>query len=90
LPWGYVITVVQLPSAIIEQGQAGTHSWWDVDTRTIALAREYTLAEKRGLLVHELDHAYTDWKLWLAQCVGIAPVPDAAPIDPDESDEESD
>jgi hypothetical protein len=65
----------------------GRHSAWDVDAQQICLDRTYTPAQKRGLLLHEMDHAYADWKLWVAQEIGFEVVPDAKVTDPDEREE---
>ena len=44
-------------------------------------------AEKRGAFLHELDHAWSDWKLWVAQNVPVK-YPDAMDPDPSELDED--
>ena len=61
---------------------------WDVDTRTIVVDRRLPPAEKRGAFLHELDHAWSDWKLWVAQNVPVK-YPDAMDPDPAELDEDS-
>ena len=60
---------------------------WDVDTRTIVVDRRLPPAEKRGAFLHELDHAWSDWKLWVAQNVPVK-YPDAMEPDPTELDDE--
>jgi hypothetical protein len=82
LPFGYEISVVQ--------GTPDTNdraAEWDVDTRTIVVDRRLPPAEKRGAFLHELDHAWSDWKLWVAQNVSVR-YPDAMEPDPAEQDEE--
>jgi len=66
LPGGYGITVVR--------GDAGLDTWgaWDPDTRTITLDRTLkNLAQARYIFLHEMEHAFTDWKKWVAAMVGI-------------------
>jgi hypothetical protein len=82
LPFGYEISVVQdVPDKDDRAAE------WDVDTRTIVVDRQLPPAEKRGAFLHELDHAWSDWKLWVAQNVPVR-YPDALEPDPAEKDEE--
>jgi hypothetical protein len=81
-PFGYEVSVVQ--------GTPDTNdraAEWDVDTRTIVVDRRLPPAEKRGAFLHELDHAWSDWKLWVAQNVPVK-YPDAMDPDPSEQDED--
>jgi hypothetical protein len=81
-PFGYEVSVVQ--------GAPDTNdraAEWDVDTRTIVVDRKLPPAEKRGAFLHELDHAWSDWKLWVAQNVPVK-YPDAMDPDPSEQDED--
>jgi hypothetical protein len=81
-PFGYEISVVQgVPD---KEDRAAE---WDVDTRTIVVDRRLAPAEKRGAFLHELDHAWSDWKLWVAQHVPVK-YPDAMDPDPAELDED--
>lgn len=45
----------------------GRHATWDVDTQTIYITKTLPIAEKRWCFEHELDHAWNDWKGWVAQ-----------------------
>ena len=58
-----------------------------MDTRTIVVNRRLALAEKRGAFLHELDHAWSDWELWVPQHVPVK-YPDAMDPDPAELDED--
>ena len=87
LPLGYEVTVAQVDPGSEEL--EGRHSAWDVDTQTICLDRSYSLAEKRGLLLHEMEHAFADWKIWVAQQFGVVMIPDACPLDATETEDES-
>jgi hypothetical protein len=81
-PFGYEIAVVQgTPDKDDRVAE------WDVDTRTIVVDRRLPPAEKRGAFLHELDHAWSDWKLWVAQNVPVK-YPDALDPDPAELDED--
>lgn len=82
LPFGYEISVVQ--GTPDKDDRAAE---WDVDTRTIVVDRRLPPAEKRGAFLHELDHAWSDWKLWVAQKVPVK-YPDAMDPDPAELDED--
>ena len=82
-PFGYEISVVQ--GTPDKDDRAAE---WDVDTRTIVVDRRLPPAEKRGAFLHELDHAWSDWKLWVAQNVPVK-YPDAMDPDPAELDEDS-
>jgi hypothetical protein len=81
-PFGYEVSVVQ--GAPDQDDRAAE---WDVDTRTIVVDRRLPPAEKRGAFLHELDHAWSDWKLWVAQNVPVK-YPDALEPDPTELDDE--
>src|SRR5262245_52986357 len=81
-PFGYEISVVQ--GTPDKDDRAAE---WDVDTRTIVVDRRLPPAEKRGAFLHELDHAWNDWKLWVAQTVPVR-YPDAMDPDPAEQDDE--
>jgi hypothetical protein len=81
-PFGYEISVVQ--GTPDKDDRAAE---WDVDTRTIVVDRRLPPAEKRGAFLHELDHAWSDWKLWVAQNVPVK-YPDAMDPDPSELDED--
>ena len=81
--FGYEISVVQ--DTPDKDDRAAE---WDVDTRTIVVDRRLPPAEKRGAFLHELDHAWSDWKLWVAQNVPVK-YPDAMDPDPAELDEDS-
>lgn len=81
-PFGYEVSVVQ--GAPDQDDRAAE---WDVDTRTIVVDRRLPPAEKRGAFLHELDHAWSDWKLWVAQNVPVK-YPDALEPDPMELDDE--
>jgi hypothetical protein len=82
LPFGYEISVVQAPPDKDDRAAE-----WDVDNRTIVVDRRLPPAEKRGAFLHELDHAWSDWKLWVAQNVPVK-YPDAMDPDPAELDED--
>jgi hypothetical protein len=82
LPFGYEIAVVQ--DTPDKEDRAAE---WDVDTRTIVVDRRLPPAEKRGAFLHELDHAWSDWKLWVAQNVPVK-YPDAMDPDPAERDDD--
>ena len=82
LPFGYEISVVQAPPDKDDRAAE-----WDVDNRTIVVDRRLPPAEKRGAFLHELDHAWSDWKLWVAQNVPVK-YPDAMDPDPAEQDED--
>ena len=82
MPFGYEISVVQ--DTPDKEDRAAE---WDVDTRTIVVDRRLPPAEKRGAFLHELDHAWSDWKLWVAQNVPVK-YPDALEPDPMELDDE--
>lgn len=66
-PWGYEVTVEVVERAACE----GDHGEWDAEKRVIYIVSDLTPAEKRGTLLHERDHAETDFKLWAAQNVPI-------------------
>lgn len=68
-PWGYAVWIKQVPPEHPEL--EGDHGNWDVLTRTIWMDNSKPLAEKRGLLLHELDHAWNDFKLWAAQEMNV-------------------
>ena len=82
MPFGYEISVVQ--DTPDKEDRAAE---WDVDTRTIVVDRRLPPAEKRGAFLHELDHAWSDWKLWVAQNVPVK-YPDALEPDPTELDDD--
>ena len=81
-PFGYEVAVVQGTPDTSDRAAE-----WDVDTRTIVVDRRLPPAEKRGAFLHELDHAWSDWKLWVAQNVPVK-YPDAMDPDPSEQDED--
>ena len=81
-PFGYEVSVVQGTPDTSDRAAE-----WDVDTRTIVVDRRLPPAEKRGAFLHELDHAWSDWKLWVAQNVPVK-YPDAMDPDPSEQDED--
>ena len=81
-PFGYEVSVVQGAPDTSDRAAE-----WDVDTRTIVVDRRLPPAEKRGAFLHELDHAWSDWKLWVAQNVPVK-YPDAMDPDPSEQDED--
>src|SRR5262249_28382632 len=65
-PFSYEVSVVQGTPDTSDRAAE-----WDVDTRTIVVDRRLPPAEKRGAFLHELDHAWSDWKLWVAQNVPV-------------------
>jgi hypothetical protein len=81
-PFGYEVSVVQGAPDVDDRAAE-----WDVDTRTIVVDRRLPPAEKRGAFLHELDHAWSDWKLWVAQNVPVK-YPDALEPDPAEKDDD--
>jgi hypothetical protein len=81
-PFGYEVSVVQGAPDVDDRVAE-----WDVDTRTIVVDRRLPPAEKRGAFLHELDHAWSDWKLWVAQNVPVK-YPDALEPDPAEKDDD--
>src|SRR5262245_65404564 len=81
-PFGYEVSVVQGAPDTSDRAAE-----WDVDTRTIVVDRKLPPAEKRGAFLHELEHAWSDWKLWVAQHVPVK-YPDALEPDPLELDED--
>jgi hypothetical protein len=81
-PFGYEVSVVQGAPDTSDRAAE-----WDVDTRTIVVDRRLPPAEKRGAFLHELEHAWSDWKLWVAQNVPVK-YPDAMDPDPSEKDED--
>lgn len=82
LPWGYLVRVVQVPPDHPEL--ENRHAAWDTDTQTIWLDKSKPMAELRWCLMHEMDHAYTDWKGWANQNMNVkAPEAYEAPEEED-------
>lgn len=65
----------------------GTETWaeWDDETRTISIDRTVPLAVKRWLYLHELEHAFADWRGWVADHF---PVKAPSEPEPDSESEE--
>lgn len=64
-PFGYTVLVYEK-----EPGDPELEDrWacWDTDNRTICIDSSLKVAEQRGAFLHEMDHAYTDWKAWVVQ-----------------------
>lgn len=64
-PYGYVVEIERVPLE-------GIFGDFDDETRTIRIA--VALAEPRHVryvLLHEMDHAFADWKHWVANHVPI-------------------
>lgn len=74
LLWGYVVWVKQVPPN--HPDLENRHATWDTDTRTIWLDNSKPIAELRGCVLHELDHAWTDFKGWAAQEMNVK-IPEA-------------
>lgn len=66
LPWGYVVRVIEVPEKSDElyDDEADTYGdgTWDVNARAIYLNKAATAARRRWVFVHEMDHAWADWK----------------------------
>jgi hypothetical protein len=84
-PFGYTVTVVQVPED--DPRLEERNGTWDVDTQTVYLNQALPPAERRGAFMHEYEHAYTDWKLWVAQNVPVK-YPDGMDPDPNETEED--
>jgi len=42
-----------------------TYACWVVDSRTVYVLRSLSWERKVEMLMHELEHAFTDYKSWL-------------------------
>jgi hypothetical protein len=65
-PFGYVVKVEQLsPDDLFEKvGTKTAHSLWFVDDLIIYLDKSRPIKLKRDDLIHEMDHAFNDWRAW--------------------------
>lgn len=73
-PFGYVVTVKRVTHTEItlaNEDDPTADALWDDQARTILLDRNMPVRQQRYLLLHELEHAFADWKLWVAR-EGIA------------------
>ena len=66
LPWGYEVTVARGPVP------PDRFAEWDGETDTITIDEALTKpAHVRWALLHEMDHAYADWKAWVESHVPV-------------------
>jgi len=60
LPFGYVVTVKQVPADVWPHPDSD--SVWDSDQRLILINKGLTAPRKRYLLTHEMLHVWADWQ----------------------------
>lgn len=66
LPWGYLISVVELSSAeYAENCGEDSLACWIAEERRIYLRAARPIKKKRADLAHELLHAVADWQVSL-------------------------
>ncbi len=66
LPFGYRITITQLPDREFdEENGMGSFACWDADDRTVYLRKRRPIRKRRADLAHEFLHACADWQVWL-------------------------
>lgn len=65
-PFGYIVCVQQVPAKseelYDEEDDSYSDGLWDVNMRTIYLNKAAAITRKRWVFVHELEHAWADWK----------------------------
>lgn len=66
LPFGYVITISELPDKEFDIETGGDClACWIVEEQTVYLRKNRTIRKRRSDLAHELLHACADWHVWL-------------------------
>lgn len=61
LPFGYRVTVKQLPDVEFNMHAPEADGVWLVDTRTILIRKRLPAKRRAYILAHELGHAWLDW-----------------------------
>jgi hypothetical protein len=58
LPFGYAVTVTRVDPF---------DSWgeWEVEVQEMTIDRTLTRPESLEIFLHEIEHAFTDWKRWV-------------------------
>ncbi len=63
-PFGYTVVVKQVTLREMKAMNGNEACWglWDVDTRTIYIAKNAPISKKRYLVCHELKHVLADFE----------------------------
>lgn len=62
LPFGYHISVRQVPDSDMDRRDPNADGIWDNETKTIYIRKRLPVTRRRYILAHELGHAWLDWQ----------------------------
>lgn len=62
LPFGYHISVRQVPDSEMDRRDKNADGIWDCESKTIYIRKRLPVTRRRYILAHELGHAWLDWQ----------------------------